>query len=224
MEISYWKSRWQKDNTGWHMQQIYPHLVRYWERLNLKEGANILVPLCGKSLDVQWLVNQDYCVIGVDVSEKAILELKDSLGISFKNISKGPFKGYLTESVQLWVGDFLKMQSSYIPAIDAIYDKAALIALPANMRCKYAAVIKRLCEPHTQMMLNCFEYCQQEMTGPPFAVFREEAEKLYGERFAIELMHEESIFDQLQKFHQRGLSSFLNEKVYHLYPSNKQKT
>ena len=218
MEISYWKSRWQKDNTGWHMDQVYPHLMTYWDRLELNKGDTILLPLCGKSLDIPWLLDKGLNVIGVEVSDKAISELKNHLDFSFTEKSRGHFKVFESTDVQLWLGNFFDIQASYLPKIDAIYDKAALIALPPKMRNDYAEIIKSLCTEDTRMFLNCFEYPQDSMSGPPFAIFEEEIRTLYDEQFSIELLHKESMMEQLAKFQQRGLSGYLNEKVYLLSP------
>lgn len=221
MELSYWQSRWQKGNIGWHTDQVYPHLKTYWPRLKLQQGDTVLVPLCGKSLDIKWLLDNGFYVIGVDISAVAIQGLLDFMGGTFTKSTKEGFSVFTSENIELWQGDFFKMEPRLLPDIDAVYDKAALIALPSERRKIYASVIKNIISSHAKMLLNCFEYRQQEMNGPPFAVFREELEELYGDIFSISLLHEESLFEQLQKFQHRGLSSFLNEKVYLLSPRNR---
>lgn len=218
MEISYWQSRWQKKNTGWHMQQVYPHLITHWDKLDLDKGSTVLVPLCGKSLDMLWLAERDYKVIGVEVSDVAILEFIDESKKPFRATSKGPFTVHATHSIQLWQGDFFKLEPPLVPPVDAIYDKAALVALPEEKRKTYAARILQLCQAHTQIFLSSFEYEQKEMSGPPFSVTDAEIEKLYGNRFDIQLLHEASLLQNVPNFRQRGLHSYLTEKVYRLSP------
>lgn len=218
MEISYWKSRWRKDHTGWHMDEVYPPLKTLWYQLNLPQNATVLIPLCGKTLDIDWLAGQGHQVVGIDISEKAISILKDRLPYAFHNTSKGPLKCYKSDSVTLWCGDFFKLQPEWVPAIDAIYDKAALIALPPEKRSTYASHLQTFIQPHTQIFLNCFEYKQNEMSGPPFSVTRKELQKLYGQRFNLHVLHERSLLEELSRFKQRGLKSYLIEKIYHLYP------
>lgn len=218
MEISYWRARWNNDKTGWHMTEVYPHLPSFWPLLQLKEDATVLVPLCGKSLDLLWLKNNGYRVIGVDVSHKAAENFFGEHRLDHQTYTKGPFTVYKHEDLSIWCGDFFKLKSGYLPKIDAIYDKAALIALPEDQRKDYAENVLTIGNASTQMLLNTFEYEQDEMSGPPFSVFRDELNELYGDHFTIELLHEESIMDSLVKFQQRGLSSYLIEKVYHLRP------
>ena len=220
MEISYWKARWQKDKTGWHMDTVYPYLPTYWPRLQLKEGATILVPLCGKSLDLAWLKIRNYTVIGVEVSEKAALDFFLKNDMTFEKFTKNSFTVYQSDNLAIWAGDFFKLKREHLTKVDGIYDKAALIALPKARRKRYAEKLKSFCQPTTQILMNTFEYEQEEMNGPPFAVFFNELKELFGQHFTIELLHQESIMDELPKFQQRGLSSYLIEKIYHLYPSS----
>jgi len=219
MEISYWQSRWKKDHTGWHMDTVYPNLPDYWPKLNLNRKAAVLVPLCGKSLDMLWLNEQGHRVIGVDVSKKAAQSFFEDNALSYETDSKASFTIYKSGGLEIWVGDLFKLKPHFLPGIAAIYDKAALIALPEEKREPYAGQIWNLCNKDTQILINTFEYKQEEMSGPPFAVHFEEVKQLYGEHFSIELLHEESIFENLPRFQQRGLSSHLIEKVYHLHPA-----
>jgi len=218
MEISYWKSRWNRGRTGWHMEEVYPHLKTYWRRLELDRGSSVLVPLCGKSLDLLWLADRGHRVFGVEVSEIAIREFLEEAGLNWEEREKGPFTLYRAGQIRLWQGNFFDLEPGMLPRLDAIYDKAALIALPEEKRAEYARLINRLCVPATRILLNSFEYDQDEMSGPPFAVFEDELQRHFGGRFDLELLHEESLFDRLVKFRQRGLSTYLTEKLYLLHP------
>lgn len=218
MELSYWKSRWQKDNTGWHMDIVYPQLPKVWPKLSLKPDARVLVPLCGKSLDINWLTEQGHYVIGAEASPKALREFMDQYPHDFSKDSSHGFTIYRSESIELWEGDFLKLPKEKIPALDVVYDKASIVALPPEMREFYAQKILSLCGKETQILLQTFDYEQDEMTGPPFSVDEKEIRTYFGHRFELELLHKQSKFDELSKFQQRGLSSYLNEKVYRLTP------
>lgn len=221
MEISYWKSRWQKNNTGWHMDVVYPPLPEIWPQLSLSSGARVFVPLCGKSLDIKWLTEHGHQVIGVDVSGKALRELMNQYDEQFSQDASHGFPIYRSESLELWEGDFLKLPTSKIPPLDIIYDKASIVALPKKMRNIYAQKVLELCGKDCQILIQTFEYNQEEMTGPPFSVDEEELKQLYSPRFELQMLHEQSKFEELSKFQQRGLSSYLNEKVYQLKPSQR---
>ncbi len=199
------------------MTEVYPHLKKYWARLELEAKATVLVPLCGKSLDLAWLADRGHRVIGVEVSEKAIEEFLDENDRDYTLTSKSSFRIYRTGNITLWAGDFFNLEAAWLPHIAAIYDKASLIALPGRLREQYARKLIGLSSAGTRILMNTFEYPSSEMNGPPFAVFEEEIENLFGHRFKIRLLHAESILERHSKFQWRGLSSYLTEKVYHLY-------
>lgn len=200
------------------MPQVFPLLQEYWNILKLHKNTVVLVPLCGSSLDLQWLAEQGHYVIGVDVSEIAIKNIIKNHDEPFQKSTNGSLTCYTSNSIELWCGNFLKLRQQWLPSVDAIYDKAALIALPVEKRLEYAQHLHALAQPHTQIFMNCFEYEQSEMPGPPFAVFIEELELLFGDTYHIKCLHTHSLFDELTNFKRRGLHSYLNEKIYQLYP------
>jgi len=201
------------------MDVIYPLLKQYWKHLELPEGATVLVPLCGKSKDLHWLADHNFHVIGVDVSPKALKTVMNKRPDNFTKSTSHGLTRYRSKAMELWEGDFLKLPPMEIPPLHAIYDKAALIALPPDKRKPYAEKVLELCSSTTQIFLQTFEYEQSEMNGPPFSVPQKEVNELFGRHFEIDVLHEQSKFEELQGFHKRGLSSYLLEKVYLLRPA-----
>lgn len=218
MEISYWQSRWQKNHTGWHMDQVYPLLTKLWPHLPFKSNTQVLVPLCGKTLDMKWLAEKGCHVLGVDASPKALREFRALCPDEFLEDTSHSFSVYRSPNIELWEGDFLKLPKSKVPGPDLIYDKAAMVALPPEIRKTYTQKILELCEHNTQILLQTFEYNQEEMNGPPFSVDENEICRHFENQFSIQLMHKQSKFNELSKFQQRGLSSYFDEKVFWLTP------
>lgn len=220
MEISYWQSRWAKDKTGWHMNTVYPVLPKVWPNITIKENGCVLVPLCGKSLDLQWFIRQGYHVVGVDASSKAHYRVMDRMDEPFTEDDSHGFHIYRSNSIELWEGDFFKVPVKEFPTPDLIYDKASIIALSAKKRSRYAQKIIDLSGPSTHILMQTFEYDQKEMNGPPFSVDEETVRRMFGTRFSLHVLHEQSKLKELNRFQRRGLSSYLTEKVYHLKPLN----
>jgi len=219
MELSFWKSKWNKGETGFHMQEVYLPLKQYISHFNLSDLSTICVPLCGKSLDVLWLSEQqNYQIIAAEISGIAVNQMMKTSPYSFNKLQKGPFTVYKHDRLQIWEGDFMKLHPKWIPEIDLIYDKAALIALPSYQRTDYVRQIKSLIKRKGQIFQQTFEYNQSEMDGPPFSVPQKELQKLYGTAFDIELLYEKSANQLLQRFGKRGLQSYLKEKIYRLTP------
>lgn len=198
------------------MQDVYLPLQELWPCLSIKENAQVLVPLCGKSPDLKWLTEQKCRVTGVEVSSQALREFMEHYPAEFTVDSSHGFTIYRSDYIELWEGDFLKLSAGSVATPDLIYDKASLVALPSEMREAYVQKILQCCDEDTQILLQTFEYNQDEMNGPPFSVDEKELRKRYGHRFKLHLLHEQSKFDELRKFQQRGLSTYLTEKVYYL--------
>lgn len=224
MELSYWQSRWRKGNTGFHMQNGYPGLHNHWDSLPIPDSPSVLVPLAGKSDDMRWIAEQGSNVTAVEISEIAIRQFFESLGKTPGVSSYADFKIYTSEKITIWCGDFLKLPAARMPVFDLIYDKAALVALPLQMRKKYVKKILSLAGPATSILLHGFSYNQQEMNGPPFSVPEKEVEGLYGNEFTITLLEKNSLNkENYQKFKKRGLDSHFIEYLLLLSKKSERK-
>ena len=79
MEADFWHNLWETNNTGWHLGDTNPFLLEFFSQLELKEESRIFIPLCGKTIDIKWLLSQGYSVVGAELNENAIKELFNSL-------------------------------------------------------------------------------------------------------------------------------------------------
>jgi thiopurine S-methyltransferase len=224
MELSYWQSRWRKGNIGFHMKDGYPQLREYWKSLPLPASPKVLVPLSGKSKDMQWIAGQDGNVTGVEISELAVRQFYDESGIAANVSSYSSFSIYRSKDITLWCGDFLKLPESKMPEFDLIYDKSALVALPPKMRQKYVKKIISLSGARTHILLHGFSYNQQEMNGPPFSVPVKEVESFYEDEFSIKMLEKNSLnTEKFQKFKKRGLGSHFIEYLLLLSKKSERK-
>lgn len=215
MEKEYWFDRWQNNEIGFNQQQPNPFLLQYLKALNLKPGSNILVPLCGKSIDMLWLVEQEYKVFGVELSLQACIDFYEENNLTFQKNTKKQFTVLTAENITLLSGDFFELNKDFIAPIDAVYDRAALVALPPETRSRYAAHISKLSENNTQILLITASYNQSEMQGPPFSVDKNEVKMLYGQNFIIHELHSEKTKEIPEHLRAKGLTKS-SELVFHL--------
>lgn len=220
MELSYWESRWNKDKTGFHMNEGYPALKEYWPSLDLPSNPRVLVPLCGKSEDMIFLEQKGCNIVGVEISEKAILSFFSEHRRPFETRNYSGFKIYSSGSVELWQGDFLKYPTQN-SGFHLIYDKAALTALPPEKQKPYVDKLYSLSGPDTAILLHHFVYPQHEMPGPPFSITSRKINDHFSGKFTIRLLEEDQISsDQFIPFQRRGLKSPLTERLLFLKPRN----
>jgi thiopurine S-methyltransferase len=218
MELSYWESRWRKDNTGFHMPGGYPGLKTHWNVLDLPDQPEILVPLCGKTEDLLFLESQNGSVTGVEISEKAILEFFEEHNRSYRKEEAGSFTTFRSGMIELWQGDFMKFPAKK-KLFDLIYDKAALVALPPDKRTPYVEQLLKCTAPQGQLLLHHFIYPQNQMSGPPFSVTDKEIKDYFSDSYQIQILEEKSLpSDLFPPFQRRGLQSPLTERFLHLKP------
>lgn len=218
MELSYWESRWNKGNTGFHMPEGYPGLKEYWPSLNLPANPRVLVPLCGKSIDMIVLEQQGASVVGIEISEKAILSFFSKHRRQFETKDYAGFKIYRSEKIELWQGDFLKYPTQK-SGFNLIYDKAALVALPPDKQTAYVHKLHSLAGPDTAILMHHFLYPQHEMQGPPFSISPQKIDYYFSDRFTIHLLEKNKIpSNSFPVFRRRGLKSPLTERLLYLNP------
>ena len=148
------------------------------------------MPLCGKSRDMAWLMDQGYHVLGVELSEIAARSFLEESGLEARRDLDGPFVRYRTQGLEFLCGDFFSLEPERLAGVDAVYDRASLIALPPDLRAQYAAHMKNLLRPGLQALLITLTYQDGQINPPPFRVFREEVEALYDPWCDVELLQE----------------------------------
>jgi len=107
MQAEFWYNCWENNRIAFHSHLVNPHLQRYWQTLNLKAGSRILVPLCGKSNDMLWLLAQGYQVVGAELSLKAVTAFFADNNLQPIIRELPGFTVFETEDIQLFCGNFL---------------------------------------------------------------------------------------------------------------------
>jgi len=191
MKHEFWHDKWQSNNIGFHLSNPNPLLIKHIHSLNLQPQARIFIPLCGKSLDIHWLLEQGFHVTGIDLSPIAIKELISELKLEFTVSQVGDLTHYHHQNIDLYVGDFFELTSSNIGKIDAIYDRAALVALPKEMRTDYAQHLMQISNKATQLLIS-FEYDQGVMAGPPFSISPQQFKNYYSKQYQLQLLESQT--------------------------------
>ena len=191
-ENNLWLKRWDNREIGFNQDEPNDFMVEHFSALGLAKGSRVLVPLCGKTIDISWLLAQGYEVVGIELSEQAIVELFDELGVTPSVSSEGELIRYSAENIEVYVGDIFKVDASMLGNIDAIYDRAALVALTTGLRVDYAKHLRAITHNAPQLLL-CFEYDQSLTNRSPYSVDEEEVNAHYAEHYTLHLLSKEEI-------------------------------
>lgn len=206
-----WQERWREGRIGFHQQRYTQALVQYADELWGTGGlGRVLVPLCGKTLDMVYLRERADEVVGVEYVRQAVEEFFDERGLE-PVIDAGPPLRYRAGGYTLYVADFFDVTRADVGEIDAVFDRASLVALPPDVRPRYADHLRTLLPSGARMLLVTFDYHQSRMNGPPFSVPPEEVDELFADGFALEQRGRRDVLDD--NFRQRGLDA-MHETVF----------
>jgi thiopurine S-methyltransferase len=206
MQHEFWYQRWQQNQIGFHSHEVNLDLQQQWPKLGVNPNGRIFVPMCGKSHDMVWLLAQGYQVVGVELSPLAVEAFFADNNLQPTLHQQGDFLISEINGLKILCGDFFSLRPADLGKIDAVYDRASLVALPYDMRIDYVSHLSDLLTPEVIILLVTFDYPQHEMQGPPFSVQYEEIKRLYHDWCDIELLANEDVLEREQHFKERGLS------------------
>ncbi|HAW46217.1 MAG TPA: thiopurine S-methyltransferase [Roseovarius sp.] len=187
MDAQFWHDRWQEGRLGFHEGRVNRMLEAHIGALTLVPGQRVFLPLCGKAVDIPWLLSRGYRVAGVELSEIAVRDLFAEMGVTPEITETGSHRRYSADGIDIFAGDIFEITADVLGPVDAVYDRAALVALPEGMRRRYAAHLAGITAVAPQLLVT-FEYDQAEMDGPPFSITEEEVARCHGARYAIEVL------------------------------------
>lgn len=187
MEASFWHDKWEQNQIGFHEKDTNPLLLKHFHALALNKGDRVFLPLCGKTRDIAWLLAEGYRVAGAELSELAAKQLFEELGVEPVISTIGSLQHYHTDNLDLFVGDIFDLTADTLGKIDAVFDRAALVALPETTRPKYSAHLMSITVKAPQLLI-CFEYDQSVMNGPPFSIVPAEVKRHYAADYALHLL------------------------------------
>lgn len=179
---------WENHHTPFHKSETHPALARY-EPLLQKSMGNVLVPLCGKSLDMHWFAKRGAKVVGVELSELACRQFFDEAAQSYHLEADPDYQIFQGDRVSLYCGDMFQLALE--DDFDFIYDRAALIALPEKLRQPYVDILKRHMARDGHILLITLDYDVPDFDGPPYSVSSEEVARLFGLGYEVTCLHRE---------------------------------
>ena len=224
MKTEYWLQRWREGRTGWHHQDVMPLLEKHWPALHLPTGTRVLVPLCGKTLDMPWLAQQTLTVLGIELSPVAVQAFlaENSLQATRRTADDGAHYTVTNlprGGIEIINGDVFGVASGQLAGCGAFYDRAATIALPAAQRTRLAGEVYAQLPAGARGLLITLDYPDGEMQGPPFSVDDAEVRQLFAAHWTIDQLERRDILASQPSFADNGVTA-LHTAVYRLIRRN----
>lgn len=186
-----WQQSWRDGRMAFHQAEVNPLLAHYWSSLGLPAGSTVFVPLCGRSLDLVWLAEQGHQVIGCELSPVAVRDFFRLQRVQPRRTKQGALTLWQHGAIRIYCGDFFALTPEHLGTIAAVYDRAALTALPESARSGYVEHLRRLTPENCPVFLLTAEDPEEGETDDRFPEISSEITHLYRARFAIDLAHSE---------------------------------
>ncbi|HEY1140396.1 MAG TPA: thiopurine S-methyltransferase [Lysobacter sp.] len=207
MHPDFWRQRWADNQIGFHQDTPTPLMLKHWPSLGVAPGARVFVPLAGKTLDMAWFAAQGYRVLGVELSRIAVEAFFDENGATPERSESKYGTHYLAGNIELICGDAFGLDDELLGTCDAVFDRAALIALPADLRRRYVSELYTRLPSHCRGLLVSLEYPQHEKDGPPFSVVESEVYDLYSRDWDVATLERRAILATQQRFIDEGVTA-----------------
>ncbi len=215
MDASFWHQRWHDGRIGFHQERPTPLMLKHWPSLAVPPGTRVLVPLCGKSLDMAWFASQGLGVLGVELSPLAVRQFFHEQGLE-PDVTPSPMgEHFRAGPIEIICGDAFALDDTLLATCGAVFDRAALIALPADLRARYASELHARLPAGCRGLVVTLEYPQAEKAGPPFSVSEDEVRALFGAAWSIDVLERRDILDVQPAFVEEGVTR-LETVVYRL--------
>lgn len=213
MDLQFWLQRWENADIAFHQASVNPHLEALWPEIAPAARAAVFMPLCGKTVDLLWIAARGHPAVGVEISPVAAEALFSEHGLTPEVSARGRFRQFRHDHLRLLCGDFFDLAPGDLADVGLTHDRAALIALPEDVRRAYATKMAQILPPGSPTLLITYDYPPAEMAGPPYSVSAEEVEHIYGEAFAIEWVREFDGLSHRPRYREKGLTR-LTERVH----------
>lgn len=193
MHPDFWHQRWQQNQIGFHQDTPTPLLQKHWPALGVAAGARVFVPLCGKSLDMAWLAARGHRVLGVELSRLAVEQFFAEHGLQPDIEDSRYGTCFRAGNIEILCGDAFGLDAELLASCSAVFDRAALIALPPALRQRYVGELHARLPTGCRGLLVTLEYPQDERDGPPFSVPEPEVRELYADAWRVDLLERRPI-------------------------------
>ena len=205
--MNLWESRWQLDRIGFHLKEVNPYLVRFYDQLLHQNPDRVFVPLCGKTLDLCWLTTKTKKVIGVELVSMAVQDFFAENNIDYLIQQDETLQKFSSKSIDIYLGDFFELNPEQTSSFKAIYDRASIVAIEKPERMAYVDHLISFLDTAGRILLITLEYNQNQMEGPPYSVPAEETESLFAPWGSLKLLETCDILDD--RFRNKGLTRLL---------------
>jgi len=210
MTKEYWFAKWKHNDIKFNQDEVNVYLQHYYSKLNLKECDPVFIPLCGKSIDMLWLLQKNHPIVGVELSPIACQSFFEENNLPYQLKTHNHFTIYYNSAITLYCGDFFELTKNLTGNIKAVYDRGGFIALPPKIQNRYVEHMITLLPAGSKVLMNTLDYDQQKAVGPPYSSPFATIKRLYEPHFNVDRL-EHKPYDVPEHLKAKGLQTAVHE-------------
>ncbi|CAL8143863.1 unnamed protein product [Orchesella dallaii] len=213
--VAYWQKRWEENQIGFHRTQINPFLLKHIELVTgqkltaepigdtdkfLENSKKTwFVPLCGKTMDIPYLLSQGFRVFGLEAAKLAIeaLDQEHSLCLVYNEETK-LFTG-ADGLLQIYMGDLFTCPIEKFGPFDYVWDRGSFVALEYPFRSSYIELMQRALKKSDgswydfKYLMDSVQYDKSKYGGPPRSVDDIDIDEFYKPWSSVQLVETEAL-------------------------------
>lgn len=202
MTVGMWKECWNTPNVEFHNPQLNELFVKYHQRMLTRPGMRIFVPLCGKAVEMKWLVDHGHKVVGLEAAPVPCKAFFEENGIPYnvkemKGIHGEKYES-LDHNIVIYSCDFFLFTADICGEFDGIWDSGGLNSMDVEDR---EAYIRRIRTLMGKGCVNLTEFVNfdKSMVDITWSMTKEELQKVFGEGFIVEDLNEMAAPQRLKR-------------------------
>ncbi|NVJ65705.1 MAG: thiopurine S-methyltransferase [Gammaproteobacteria bacterium] len=212
MDFDFWDNCWHRDSQPFHVTSEHPLLAKHLDRFDPDE--KLLLPLSGKSVDPIFLAQHQIYSTAVEFNPKAVEAFIKENKLAPKKSETDNGVQFQLANFEVWLADFFALTSEEIGLFSQVFDRAALVALPEDLRQRYAKHLASMLKPQAKIFMVTMDYDPEQMDGPPFHINQSQLQTYFPSAEIVEI-DRHSLINNHPRWKELELS-FLDEVLYQI--------
>ncbi|XP_064080953.1 thiopurine S-methyltransferase-like isoform X2 [Macrobrachium nipponense] len=199
--VEEWNRKWARGLAWWHLRSVNTTLLDHRSIFLPSPERRVLVPLCGKAVDLKWLYDAGHTVVGVEGVVQPVLEFFNENDLQYRtdSFSCGTIYKTLDDRLTIYCCDLFALDADTLGKFDAVWDRGSLVAIYEEDRERYARLIRSVLAPDFRYLLSVVQYePTPEFSGPPRNIPTNLLRELFGDVCQLEVL--EHLTDDRENF------------------------
>lgn len=186
-----WSRIWRDGTPAFHLNDVHPfarHLLGV-ARLPADHALQVLLPMCGKSVDLLYFAKAGAYTVGVEFSKEAISQFSNEI-TPLRAPTASSHNAMEYSNLHIWQGDMLRFASQ--EKFHLIFDRGGVTVLDQRQAVQYARLMRSLIDDTGVMGLELLHATENDQALPDQRYSLQSIAKIFDE-FSVQIHHQEDV-------------------------------